>query len=59
MNNIEVGDVVRLKESGRIGVVAGIKDYGTHVVYFLDMGMILKFPAREDWCELVKKGGKE
>lgn len=51
-NEIKIGDVVRLKSSGRIGVVSSIIDYGTHVCYFIDLGMILKFPARLEWIEL-------
>lgn len=52
-----MGDYVRIKSSGRIGYVSGIKDYGTHVCYFIDLGLPLKFPAREEWIELYQKGG--
>lgn len=55
--NIEMGDYVRIKSSGRIGYVSGIKDYGTHVCYFIDLGLPLKFPAREEWIEIYQKGG--
>lgn len=54
MEEIGLGDLVRLK-SGTQGIVSGIKDYGTHVCYFLNIGKPLKFPAKREWIELVKK----
>ena len=55
MDEIKVGDLVRLKQSSTQGIVSGIKDYGTHVCYFLNIGQPLKFPAKREWIELVKK----
>lgn len=52
---IELGDLVRIKDRETQGIVSGIKDYGTHVCYFLDTGQLLKFPAKREWIELVKK----
>ena len=58
MDKIKLGDIVRIKQSGKIGMVSGIKDYGTHVCYFIDLGKLLKFPARLEWLELYKKASK-
>lgn len=63
-DGIAVGDTVRL-ESGTVGVVCAILDYGTHIAFFLDIGKWIKFPARREWIELLEKanndekGGKE
>lgn len=54
--NVRIGDLVRIKSLGRIGYVSGIKDYGTHVCYFIDLDLPLKFPVREEWIELYQKG---
>lgn len=51
---IKIGDYVRIKSNGRIGYVSAIKDYGTHVCYFIDLGSPIKFPARREWIELVE-----
>ena len=53
-DGIAVGDTVRL-ESGTIGVVCAILDYGTHIAFFLDIGKWIKFPARREWIELLEK----
>lgn len=58
MDEIELGDLVRLKQSNTQGIVSGIKDYGTHVCYFLNIGQPLKFPAKREWIELVKKANE-
>lgn len=55
MAEIELGDLVQTKDGEIQGVVSGIKDYGTHVCYFIDTGQPLKFPAKREWIELVKK----
>ena len=55
MNEIEIGDLVQTTDGQIRGIVSGIKDYGTHVCYFLDTGQFLKFPAKREWIELVKK----
>lgn len=55
MAEIEVGDLVQIKGQGIQGIVSGINDYGTHVCYFLNIGKPLKFPAKREWIELVKK----
>ena len=59
MNEIKVGDLVRLKDTGKIGYVSAIKDYGTHVCYFVDLGMPIKLTARHEWIELYRKGGEK
>lgn len=52
------GDIVRIKERPeRVGYVSGIKDYGTHVIYFVDLGDPIKFPEKLEWLELIEKGG--
>ena len=58
MDKIEVGDIVRIKSNGMLGMVTGIKDYGTHVCYFIDTNELLKFPARLEWIELYNKGNE-
>lgn len=58
MNEIEIGDIVRIKQSGEIGMMSYIKDYGTHICYFIDLGKLLKFPARLEWLELYKKASE-
>ena len=59
-DKIEIGDIVRIKDKeGSIGYVSGIKDYGTHVIYFVDLGDPIKFPAKLEWIELVEKGGEK
>ncbi len=56
-DKIEIDDIVRIKDRDLVGYVASIVDYGTHVAYFIDLGNILKFPAKLEWLELVEKGG--
>ena len=56
---IKIGDYVRIKSNGRIGYVSAIKDYGTHVFYFIDLGLPIKFPARREWIELVETNKNE
>lgn len=58
-NEIKIGDYVRIKSNGRIGYVSAIKDYGTHVSYFIDLGLPIKFPARREWIELVETNKNE
>lgn len=55
MEEIKTGDIVRVKGKEMIGQVAYIKDYGTHVCYFIDLGMPIKLPARREWIELYKE----
>lgn len=43
---IKIGDYARIKSNDRIGYVSAIKDYGTHVCYFIDLGLPIKFPAK-------------
>jgi hypothetical protein len=50
---IKIGDVVRVTKSGKTGIVSSIVDYGTHVCYFIDMGSLIKFPAKREWIELI------
>lgn len=45
-DGIGIGDTVRLKDSGRNGIVCAILDYGTHIAFFLDIGTWIKFPAK-------------
>lgn len=52
---IEVGDLVQTTDGRIRGRVTYIVDYGTHVCYFLNTGMPIKFPAKREWIELVKK----
>ena len=56
---IKIGDYVRIKSNGRIGYVSAIKDYGTHVCYFIDLGSPIKFPVRREWIELVETDKNE
>lgn len=51
MEEINIGDLVRVKGKDMVGYVSAIKDYGTHVCYFIDCGMPIKFPARKEWIE--------
>lgn len=55
-DGIALGDTVRL-ESGSIGIVCAILDYGTHIAFLLDIGKWIKFPARREWIELLEKAG--
>lgn len=52
---IEVGDLVQTHDGRIRGYVTSIVDYGTHVCYFLNTGMPIKFPAKREWIELVEK----
>ena len=52
---IEVGDIVETHDGRIRGRVTSIVDYGTHVCYFLNTGMPIKFPAKREWIELVEK----
>lgn len=54
-NEVESGDLVETK-SGLRGYVASICNYGTHVVYFIETGRPIKFPARREWIKIIKKG---
>lgn len=53
-DGIAIGDTVRL-QSGNVGIVCAIIDYGTHIAFFLDLGKWIKFPARREWIELLQK----
>lgn len=53
---IELGDLVQTTDGEKQGVVTGIKDYGTHVCYFIDTGDLLRFPAKREWIKIVQKG---
>lgn len=57
-DGISLGDIVKLK-SGRIGYVSAIIDYGTHIAFFIDLGDIIKFPARCEWFEPYEEKGDE
>lgn len=46
---IKVGDYVRINDGGEVGYVASIVDYGTHIAYFVELGTLLKFPAKREW----------
>ena len=52
---IKVGDRIRIinKKDG-FGVVESIIDYGTHVCFFVNIGLPLKMPLKREWIELVK-----
>lgn len=52
---ISLNDTVRLKDSGSVGTVCAILDYGTHIAFFLDIGTWIKFPAKREWIELLEK----
>lgn len=56
---IKIGARVRIKSNGRIGYVSAIKDYGTHVCYFINLGLPIKFPAKREWVELVETDKNE
>lgn len=60
MEEIKIGDYVRIKGKDKAGYVCAIKDYGTHVCYYIDLGMPLKFPAKREWIEPCdnKEGGQ-
>ena len=55
-DEIEVGDLVQTTSGNMQGIVSAIKDYGTHVCYFIDIGQPLKFPAKREWLEIKQKG---
>lgn len=55
MEEIKIGDLVRVKDKDMVGYVTAIKDYGTHVCYFIDLGMPIKFPAKREWIELYNE----
>ena len=55
MEEIKIGDLVRVKGKDMAGYVSLIKDYSTHVCYFIDVGLPLKFPARREWIEPYKE----
>lgn len=54
-DGIRIGDYVRMNNDGRIGYVASIIDYGTHVVYFIELGKIIKFPCKREWITKLDK----
>ena len=56
---IKIGDYVRIKSNDRIGYVSAIKDCGTHVSYFIDLGLPIKFPAIREWIDLVETDKNE
>ena len=51
MEEIKIGDLVRVKDIEMAGQVSCIKDYGTHIFYFIDLGLPIKYPARREWIE--------
>jgi hypothetical protein len=53
-DGVGIGDTVRLKDSGSVGIVCAILDYGTHIAFFLDIGTWIKFPAKREWIELLQ-----
>lgn len=53
MEEINIGDLVQTTDGKVRGYVSGIKDYGTHVCYFIDTGQLLKFPAKREWIERI------
>ena len=53
-DGIAIGDYVRLKDSGSVGIVCSILDYGTHIAFFLDLGRWIKFPTKREWIELLQ-----
>ena len=53
-DKIEIGDIVELT-SGDRGYVAAIRDYDTHVVYFIETGQPLKLPVKREWIKLIQK----
>ena len=59
MEEIKIGDLVRVKGKDMAGYVSAIKDYGTHVCYFIDLGLPIKFPAKREWIELVETNKNE
>lgn len=55
MEEIKEGDLVQIKGTTDSGIVTAIIDYGTHVCYFVNIGKLIKFPARREWIELIKR----
>lgn len=53
MEEINIGDLVQTTDGKMRGYVSGIKDYGTHVCYFIDTGQLIKFPAKREWIERI------
>lgn len=53
-DKIEIGDIVGVTGGVR-GYVAAIRDYGTHVVYFIETGQLLKLPVKREWIKLIQK----
>lgn len=52
---IEIGDLVQNTDGEIKGIVSSIVDYGTHVCYFIDCGMPIKFPAKKEWLKIIQK----
>lgn len=50
---INIGDLVQTTDGKVRGYVTCIKDYGTHVCYFIDTGQLIKFPAKREWIERI------
>lgn len=53
-DGIGIGDTVRLKDNGNVGIVCAILDYGTHIAFFLDIGSWIKLPVKREWLELLQ-----
>lgn len=53
-DKIEIGDIVEVTGGDR-GYVAAIRDYGTHMVYFIETGQLLKLPVKREWIKLIQK----
>lgn len=58
MDEIKEGDIVQIIGTTDTRIVTAIVDYGTHVCYFVDIGKLIKFPAKREWIELIKKQDK-
>lgn len=52
-DGVKVGDIVRLTGKTSIGTVSSIIDFGTHVVFYIDFGEPIRFPAKREWLELI------
>lgn len=46
-DKIEIGDVVEVTGGDR-GYVTAIRDYGTHMVCFIETGQLLKLPVKRE-----------
>ena len=57
-DGIKIGDLVAIDDNEK-GIVESIIDYGTHIIYFVNTGDIIKFPAKREWITKVERNNHD